>query len=60
MTWNKFSQFLIRFYQGEFPHLRLGQAFINTFYPSVIHPELFYCEDNHKAVEMIIEQYIKK
>lgn len=40
--------------------LRLGQSFVNRFHPSVGEPisQLFYEEDDTKAGEYIIQNYV--
>lgn len=49
----------MNFYRTVDPtHLRLGQAFLNRFFPTVIDSKLFYETDKNKAWKMIIEQYV--
>jgi hypothetical protein len=60
MTINNIQKFLIRFYNNEFPHQRVGQAFINYYTTGVTDPDLFYCEDKNKAVQIIIDKYLDK
>ena len=64
ITYNQVQPFLNRFNQGEFPHLRLGQAFVNEFKVECDHATphegacLFNETDNGKAIKMIWEQYV--
>ena len=63
-----YNDMVVAFYSQYTPdqRLRLGQAFYNFYYGSVFkgsYPELFYCEDNHKAIEMItisLCEYVKQ
>jgi hypothetical protein len=63
-----YNDLLTAFYKDYDPNgpLRFGQAFFNFYYGSVFRgsfPELFYCEDNDKACEMIetcLVNYIKE
>jgi hypothetical protein len=43
MTELEVSNFIKNFYDGKFPHQRMGQAFCNTF--NITNPELFYSLD---------------
>ena len=43
---------------GDYPHLRLGQAFLNRFYPHVSDSELFYENDDAIAAAHIEEHYV--
>jgi hypothetical protein len=52
------TNFLADFYAGKFPNLRLGQAFLNTFYPDIIHPELMEERENAKSIEIIYNTYV--
>lgn len=55
-----YTDFAMRFMDGQHPHQRFGQAFMNEFYKgtSVTDPQLFYCEDKSKAVDIIFARYI--
>ena len=55
-----YTDFVLSYHAGEFPNQRLGQAFMNTFYTgtNVIDSQLFYCEDEAKAVDFIFARYI--
>jgi len=63
-----YNDMIINFFKDYDPHgpLRFGQAFYNFYYGTVFNgsfPELFYCEDNHKAMTMIVPcliEYIKR
>ena len=44
--------------KGDYPALRLGQAFLNCFYPAVSDSELFYEEDAAVAAAHIEEHYV--
>lgn len=43
---------------STYKHLRLGQAFMNEFYPNVACPEIFYEENEEKAVGLIIDNFV--
>lgn len=51
-TWRAKEYFKVR------DTLRLGQAFLNHFFPHHCDPTLFYCEDDKKCYAMIMEHYI--
>lgn len=55
-----YTDFAIRYRDGQHPHERFGQAFMNEFYTgtSVIDSQLFYCEDIAQAVDIIFARYI--
>lgn len=40
--------------------LRLGQQFLNEFFPEKVHPELFYEVFDEKARWIILRDYIKE
>ena len=44
--------------KGDYRNLRLGQAFLNSFYPAVSDSELFYEEDADIAARHIEEHYV--
>ena len=44
--------------KGDYPEERLGQAFLNRFYPYVTDSELFYETDPTKAAAHIEEHYV--
>lgn len=56
-TMNEFTR---RFDEGQFPHLRFGQAFLNRFFPSCgsRYTEIFYVADRAKAEEMIWDEFV--
>lgn len=51
-------EFMKKYNQHLFPHERLGQAFINEFFTDKQDPELFYCEDNYDAYQIIMSKYV--
>ena len=55
-------QAVIAFYEdyakGNLQHQRLGQAFLNRFYPAVSDSELFYEENDATAAAHIEEHYV--
>jgi len=62
-TWKKLnnkqkliSKFIAKFLRGDYPHQRLGQAFINVFNIND-NAELFYIEDQEEALFIIINNY---
>jgi hypothetical protein len=52
---SEFLKFKIQFYQNR-PNLRLGQAFLNRYFPDVADSQLYY-SDNMKLIETIIWQH---
>ena len=58
-----FTQFYVRwyktFYMKDDKTLRLGQAFLNEFYPSVSDPDVFYEKDETQAFAKIVDKYVK-
>ncbi|QRE00164.1 hypothetical protein [Burkholderia phage BCSR5] len=59
ITHKEYADWKVRFYQsGANKDLRLGQAFLNKFYPHLACPELFYETDAGKAERAIFEQYV--
>lgn len=40
------------------PGLRFGQEFMNTFYPDVVDPELFYETDKGVCWKIICDRYV--
>lgn len=55
---NEFNRFYLRYNRGEWNGLRFGQAFLNTYFPSVADPEVFYCTDRTSAYEKIFNKYV--
>lgn len=56
----EFDRFLFHWSSGRDPHLRLGQAFANKFFPSGwSDSEVFYCQDVGESVRMINERYVE-
>ena len=60
ITREQFAGFLDDFYQIPGQTIRLGQAFLNKFYPQTPHPELYYCDDLSHTVEYIEQHYVEK
>ncbi len=45
----------------EFPHLRFGQAFMNTFYPDLgMNVEIYYGENFYEVAERIMKKFVEK
>lgn len=62
ITFDKFDRWRLQFFNSkDNKHLRFGQAFVNTFYPSVGEPisHLFYETDMKKAEEIILRDYVE-
>lgn len=62
--WNRFEHFSVRYWVendriGNPGHLRLGQAFMNEFYPEIADPEVYYETDNNAAWLLIVERYVE-
>jgi hypothetical protein len=57
----RFNVFCHREFYGTHLHetLRLGQAFLNKFYPDTLDPELFYMKSNLDAIEYIYNHYLE-
>jgi hypothetical protein len=55
-----YSLFAMEYLDGQYPHERFGQAFMNKFYTgtSLTDSQLFYCEDKTQAVDIIFARYI--
>lgn len=47
------AQFSTRFWDGEYPHQRFGQAFCNEF--DITDSKLFYTEDASEAADLMID-----
>ena len=58
ITRDQFSGFLEEFYAAP-QQLRLGQSFLNQFYPNSVHPELYYNDDMAHSVEYIETHYVQ-
>ena len=43
---------------GLYPNLRLGQAFLNRFYPGIVNPDLFYSNDELYTQAYIVTHYL--
>lgn len=59
---NKYSAWSVRYFLSrarQQNNLRLGQAFMNEFLPRHADPELFYCTDNARAMDLIFRRYIQ-
>ena len=46
------------FYQGKYPNQRVGQAFMNEFYPELDDQKLLYCENDSEAWNIIVAKYV--
>ena len=46
------------FYHECYPDLRLGQAFLNRFYPGIVDTDLFYSNDELHVQEHIMDHYL--
>lgn len=54
-----FIQWEVEFWQSSnSKHLRLGQAFLNTHYPHLANPDIFYDTDVASARRKILEKYV--
>jgi hypothetical protein len=54
----EFTKFKLAYFADKNPVLRLGQAFLNKYFPDVVDSNLFYEEDAAKAEKIIWEHYI--
>ena len=45
--------------EPKYKHLRLGQAFINEFYPNAVNPELFYVSNYFQARNIIFADFVE-
>ena len=52
-----FLEFLKRYFLGVYPYQRLGQAFCNKF--NIQDSELFYCESDKVAQQIILDKYVE-
>ena len=60
VAYDTYCQFKTEYYGGSMRmHLRLGQAFLNKFFPNVSDPDLFYDENNARADEDILKRYVR-
>lgn len=65
IPWTEYSDWAISFDQNETnAYLRYGQAFYNHFWLAGYklknpHPELFYVTRRHKAIEIIMKEYVE-
>ena len=46
-------------YKNESPHTSIGREFLNRFYNDTADPDLFYCEDDTMAINMIENDYVE-
>ena len=44
---------------GSLSEMRAGQYMMNTLFPSVSDPDIFYEKDDNKAFEMFREKYVE-
>lgn len=63
ITSKEFATFVCEFFNGNYPHQRFGQAFINKFYPNVMNPEgfandVFYETDSAIAWNLVAEKFV--
>jgi len=60
VAYDTYCQFKTEYFGGPARiHLRLGQAFLNKFFPNVSDPDLYYDENNRRADADIIKRYIR-
>jgi hypothetical protein len=62
LTPQKLTQFLVTYYTGGFPHLKLGQAFTNqhTTIDSLANlAEIHTIRDDIEALKVIVARYLK-
>lgn len=61
VSWTDWLLFQRAMNAGAFPHERLGQAFVNRFFPysGSATSALFYQRDAKKAREIILSQYVE-
>lgn len=62
LTYDKYRRWRISFFNStDSKTMRFGQAFVNTFFPSVGEPiaHLFYETDAEKAEEIILRDYVE-
>lgn len=45
-------------YNGKYKGLRLGQAFLNKYFPDTADSQLFYCESVSKTYDYIFTNYV--
>ena len=61
ITKNEFQSFLHDYYHAPELHLlRMGQAFLNRFYPHITDHELFYEQNDTMALMLIERHYVEK
>lgn len=58
ITMNQYMQFSKYYYSWKGNPMRLGQAFLNMFYPGIIDTKLFYCDNDLLSQQIIFEKYI--
>jgi hypothetical protein len=59
ITQKKYLEFRMWFFTTDkHIHLRLGQAFLNEFFPTIPDDELFYTVNPEDAQTLIYERYI--
>ena len=58
IPFNQYQAFKTDYYNGKYPHQRLGQAFLNHFFPYVTDPKLFYTENESEAEKLIFKSYV--
>ena len=62
ISFDKYQRWRVSFFKdADNKRLRFGQAFINTFYPSVGQAvsQVFYETDMNKAEEIILRDYVE-
>jgi len=52
------TDFSREYHSVDKPAMRFGQAFLNKFFPSLIHANLFYEQNESKALEIIHSTYV--
>ena len=54
----KFTEFSKWHYGYKDNPMRLGQSFLNSFFPNVVDTKLYYCDNDLLAQKIIFEKYI--
>lgn len=58
ITFKQYIEFLAEYFEQDTNTERLGQAFLNKFFPKETNSYLFYQEDFSTARESILDKYV--